>query len=398
MQWRRALSGGLVGLIWACGMGCGEPTDRARTVRAAPGAPPVVQVRPPSDQVPGPTDQVRPPSDQVPAPTDQAPLPSPTPVDQPVPRSTPSEPPPADSRDMALEVLVGGPSLEIGWTGEPVEPIAAWPPPPGPAVLPELVAAARGFTERELAAADQRPGQTFDRLARLLVEDGVAMTGEQFSRLLRSLQEAGYVDIAVQVGAEPLELRVPLPPRPPEVAPGVASGLGYARLRWATSPAGTWVDGDAVYSEPHRGDDAAPGLRPDLAVGLRSAWSCALVEPEPTFVDAVRRTTSALETFRLPADTTIYVELTEDAPFAEGWRLARELRAAGHDRVGFLRGVGGKAVAQSCPADARNAATLAARAQQFEGQIRGEDVERGHGLDHFGLRAVQAVPGGASSP
>jgi hypothetical protein len=375
MVWRRAARSLVVAILAAALGACGEPRDgvqQPQQPRAAPGSAASLPPKPP-------------PQASVSPPPQASVLPPPM-ATPPEAAATEVPPPPPGSRDRALEVAVSASALALGWTGEKPEPLTSWPPPGGTGALDALVVAARTYAAREGRAARQAPDQRFDRLARIVLEAGVPATGRDFGRIVEALAAAGYTDVSVVVGTEPLELRLPMPPRPPEVAPGEGTALSYVRLRWARSEDGIWVDADAAYSEPQGDDDAPPGARPDLVVGLRSPWSCAIVPPEPTFTDALRRTASALRTFQLPHDATMYVELGPDSPFDEAWQLARDLRASGHEMVSLLRGAALGPVPESCPGDVGNAALLGERARVFLAQIRGEGVVRGPGLDAFGLK------------
>ena len=291
------------------------------------------------------------------------------------------------SQSKGLEVLVYGSKLDVGWTDEAAERVGTWPPPSDHVgdTLPALVEAASSYAERERAAAGDRAEHPFDKFARVRIEAGALTDTAQLDVVVGSLRAAGFTQLALQVGRDPLEVHLPLAPRSPAVEAGGGTGYGFARLRWGRTEQGVWVDGDVAYSEPARGEDAAPGARPDLPVGLRSPWSCALVEPEPTFIDAVRRATSALKKYELPGELPIYVELAPGASFAEGWQLAREVRANGHDQVSFLRGTGALGIPENCPAEAGNAARLVAAAQGFLGQRRDETGHVGSTLDFFGL-------------
>lgn len=353
---------GVLALAMLVCCGCGTPEDDVATVWHDPAETPegteVLQAR------------------------SVAPRPAPSP-DQ-VAR-TPQAPPSArDGRTAGLEVVVRLDRLQIGWTGEVAEDVSAWPTVSSDS-LPPLVDAARAYAQRELAAAAANPGTGFDGFARILIEPGSMPATEHLATLLASLHEAGFDTITLQVGAEPFELPLPLLPRAPTVESGAGAEYGYARLRWGADAAGVWMDGDVVFSEPMAADDAPPGRRPDYAVGLRSAWACALVEPEPDFTQAVRRATSALKTFQLPPDLPLYLELAPGAPFADAWQLARELRAHGHQRVGFVRGGPRVAPSAACPQDARNAASLRGAGPRFLRQDRAEGVRVGAALDHFGL-------------
>lgn len=302
-------------------------------------------------------------------------------------RSAPPGDWPTASRDKGLEVLVRAEGLEIGWTDEAVEAVEAWPSPAGQlgAPLPALVQAAAAYAAREEAAAAKGPGHDFDRFARVRIEPGALPTTEHLDGVLASLKSAGFARVALMVGRERLELRLPAAPRPPEVAAGQGAGLGFARLRWGQGQEGVWIDGDVALSEPQRAAEAPPGTRPDLPVGLRSAWSCALVQPEPTFEDAVRRATSALTSFDLPPDLPVYVELAPGASFRQAWQLAREVRGSGHEQVSFTRGASTPPIPARCPAEVGNVAALRAAAPHFEAQAPREDEHVGAALDFFGL-------------
>lgn len=360
---------------------CGAPTDEAQTIwhdpdlaAAAAGATPSQSASGTMPAPPAADAMTSPPADRGPATGAPA-----------APTTSPAE---ASERGQggdgrALEVIVRRASLELGWTDEAPEAIAGWPPAAATAdaVLPELVRGATDYAQRERAAAAQRPGHAFDGFARVRVETGSLSSNDGLITIVRSLEAAGFGRVGLHMGQAPLELSLPLLPRAPVVADGEEAGLSFARLRWGRSQEGHWIDGDVAISGPEQSVATPVDARPDLPVGLRSAWSCALVEPEPTFTDAVRRATSAMKTFQLPADLPVYVELAPGTSFEEAWQLATEMRANGHDRISFLRGRSTGGVPSSCPSDVGNALKLRASSSRYLAQARVEGERLGAGLE-----------------
>jgi hypothetical protein len=321
--------------------------------------------------------------------------------DRPQPAGDDSETPGADARppndgpahngtaeNRALEIVVQADTLELGWSHEPLEVVTAWPPAlstPGDSI-PALVKLATTYATRETTAAAERPGNAFDALARVRLEIGAVSTVDQLHSIVGSLTTAGFDRVSVAVGTSPLQVSVPLQPPAMEPPEGEHAGLSFARLRWKTSADGVWIDGDVSISGPLHTAGEVVDSRPDLAIGLRSAWSCALVEPEPTFVDAVRRASSALRTFALPEDLPVYVELAPGASFSDAWRLASEMKASGHARVSFLRRDHPGPLSSSCPGDARNAASLRAELATYLAQPREEGVRALTGLEYVAAK------------
>ena len=225
-----------------------------------------------------------------------------------------------------LEVFVHADRLDVGWTGEPSERACARPV-SGTDAPRALRRAAEAYAKRERAAASGQQDRAFEGRAALRIGGGVDLRFGELRSILATLDSAGFHSWAVHDREAPVPLELPLEIRPPDAGAPVPGVLGYVTLQWRGGDLGSWMAARAAWSTPERGATAAP-VRPDLAIPLRSAWSCGVVAPERSFEDALRRGLSALRTYDFGPELPVLLAADDSTPLIE----LRLLGGAGNNR------------------------------------------------------------------
>lgn len=266
-----------------------------------------------------------------------------------------------------LEVFVHADRLDVGWTGEPSERACARPV-SGTDAPRALRRAAEAYAKRERAAASGQQDRAFEGRAALRIGGGVDLRFGELRSILATLDSAGFHSWAVHDREAPVPLELPLEIRPPDAGAPVPGVLGYVTLQWRGGDLGSWMAARAAWSTPERGATAAP-VRPDLAIPLRSAWSCGVVAPERSFEDALRRGLSALRTYDFGPELPVLLAADDSTPLSELQRAVREVRAVGVKQVGLVTAAPLPAAPpEDCPSAVIGRSALDATAPRFLGQ------------------------------